>query len=103
MSSFRGHAFPHAPLLPAVRCFGREKSSIHNHCVDEQFRVDAVLPADLGGAPRAGQQHSKSVAPFESVEGDQENIAKPPLIERTGWWLNPTNLFDLEQPPRLWP
>jgi hypothetical protein len=26
----------------------------------EQFGVDAVLPADLGGAPRANRQHTKA-------------------------------------------
>jgi hypothetical protein len=33
----------------------------------------------------------------------QEKYREAPLKERTGWWVNFNNLFDLAQPPRLWP
>ncbi|SPF51010.1 hypothetical protein SBA4_4580020 [Candidatus Sulfopaludibacter sp. SbA4] len=50
MSSFPGRAFRHAPLVPAVRCAGQEKS-LRSLLLTNRFGVDAVLPADLGGAP----------------------------------------------------
>jgi len=60
-------AFRRAPWLPTVRCAGPEKSSLHELLRPIDFGVDAVLPADLGGAPRAHRQHTKGRAVDASV------------------------------------
>jgi len=70
--------------VPAVRYPGREKSSFHQHCRDERYRVDAVLPADLGGALRANRKITKvrlsllSSTPQE--DGGSENIQRAVAI-----------------------
>jgi len=57
MKLLSGPCLSHESL---TRCplTGREKSSSHNYAMDE-FEVDAVLPADVDGAPRANRKHTK--------------------------------------------
>jgi hypothetical protein len=39
---------------------GKKRVHFSSLLSTDDFRVDAVLPADLGGAPRANRQHTKA-------------------------------------------
>jgi hypothetical protein len=61
MSSFPGRALPaRAAVARRPLCRARKEFMSRTAFTKNDFGVDAVLPADLGGAPRATRQHTKS-------------------------------------------